>query len=501
MKPFLTKLTIDEERKFCLSNFAQKKKNGRVVESDHNTMIADFAISVQKRKQDRVEIFNFRNKSCQQLFKKETDDNLQLIECFENDSPFEVQSKQWMKTFNSLLHRCFKKIRVVYNEKKENKAHKLIKERMQLKKEVAAPDLSPNMKSKIEFDIEEIEREIGDAISNDYAQEIIETINSMGGDHQALNGSGRKELWQILKKKYPKTSTQTPVGKLDKSGNLITSHSGLKDLYLSTYLHRLRSRPIKSEMNEIRQLKEDLLAVRLDLANRNKSVPWNMNDLESVLKTLKPGTSRDPNGWVRDLFSSDVAGKNLKLSMLTMFNKIKSENFIPEFIRKADVTTIYKGKGTKASLENDRGIFLVTTFRSILMKLIYKEKYSIIDSHMSDSQIGGRKGKSVRNHIWVLNGIICDVLSTKKKTPVDIQIMDYKQCFDALWLEECLNDLFDSGVKDDKLALLYNINSHVKVAVKTPVGITERKNIYNVITQGDVFGPMLCSNLVDTFGR
>ena len=61
--------------------------------------------------------------------------------------------------------------------------------------------------------------------------------------------------------------------------------------------------------------------------------------------------------------------------------------------------------------------------------------------------------------------------------------------------------MYDSGVRDDKLALLYNINSHVNVAVKTPVGITDRKSINNVITQGDVFAPILCSNLVDTFGR
>ena len=135
------------------------------------------------------------------------------------------------------------------------------------------------------------------------------------------------------------------------------------------------------------------------------------------------------------------------------------------------------------------------------MKLIYREKYDLIDSNMSDSQVGGRKGKNVRNHTWLLNGIICDVLSTNKKKPVDIQIVDYKQCFDTLWLQECLNDLYDSGVNDDKLALLYNVNSNVKVAVKTPVGQTERKDIMNVITQGDVFGPILCSNQIDTFGR
>ena len=64
-----------------------------------------------------------------------------------------------------------------------------------------------------------------------------------------------------------------------------------------------------------------------------------------------------------------------------------------------------------------------------------------------------------------------------------------------------MNDMYDSGVQDDKLALLYNVNTEVKMAVKTPVGKTRRGSIYNVITQGDVFGPLVCSNQVDTFGN
>jgi hypothetical protein len=151
------------------------------------------------------------------------------------------------------------------------------------------------------------------------------------------------------------------------------------------------------------------------------------------------------------------------------------------------VATIYKGKGGKCSLENDRGIFLVTIFRSILMRLIYGDKYSEVDKSMSDSQVGARKGKNIRNHIWVVNGIVCDVLSTKKKHPVDIQIYDYKQCFDSLWLEECLNDLYSAGINDDRFQLLYNVNSKVNFAVKTPVGITERGVVRNSVIQGDVF--------------
>ena len=100
-----------------------------------------------------------------------------------------------------------------------------------------------------------------------------------------------------------------------------------------------------------------------------------MEDLEFVLSYLRQGKARDPNGWTNELFSKDVAGTQLKISMLSLFNKIKFEKYIPDFIRNADVATIYKGKGEKCDLENDRGIFLVTEFRSILMRLIYLDKY------------------------------------------------------------------------------------------------------------------------------
>ena len=106
MRSFLTKVIIDDGRDFCLSNFSQLKKNKRVVETDHNLMIADFNISVPKRKPERVELFNLRNKECQEMFSKETEENTQLVECFQNDLPLEIQSKHWLKTFNTILYKC-----------------------------------------------------------------------------------------------------------------------------------------------------------------------------------------------------------------------------------------------------------------------------------------------------------------------------------------------------------------------------------------------------------
>ena len=128
----------------------------------------------------------------------------------------------------------------------------------------------------------------------------------------------------------------------------------------------------------------ELFDLRLELSKYKKSKPWMLKDLENVLNSLKNDKARDPNGWVNEIFKTGVAGMNLKLSMLKLFNKIKTENHIQEFMRKADVTTIYKGKGEKSDLNNDRGIFLVTIFRCILMKLIYNDTYEDIDDAKLD---------------------------------------------------------------------------------------------------------------------
>ena len=94
----------------------------------------------------------------------------------------------------------------------------------------------------------------------------------------------------------------------------------------------------------------------------------------------KKEKARDPHGWINELFRYEAAGNNLKLSLLHMFNGMKKTNEIPEFVRLADISTIYKGKGPKNELINERGIFVVTILRSILMKLIYFDYYYILDT-------------------------------------------------------------------------------------------------------------------------
>ena len=76
--------------------------------------------------------------------------------------------------------------------------------------------------------------------------------------------------------------------------------------------------------------------MKLKDAKHNESKEWMMRELEHVLKNISKNKSKDPDGINRSIFHIDCIGSDLKQSLLTMFNHLKSEGIIPEFIKKSD---------------------------------------------------------------------------------------------------------------------------------------------------------------------
>lgn len=186
------------------------------------------------------------------------------------------------------------------------------------------------------------------------------------------------------------------------------------------------------------------------------------------MKSLKNNQTRDPNGMINEVFKPGVIGYDLKLAILDLMNGIKREMVMPTFMQLSNITTLYKNKGSRFDMDNDRGIFILTVFRKIFDKLIYNDKYEDIDTGMSDSNIGARKQKNIKNHLFIVYGIINSVLN-EENFCIDISVYDLEKAFDALWLEDCLNDLYDTlpeDQHDDKLALVYESNRNNLVAIK-----------------------------------
>ena len=226
---------------------------------------------------------------------------------------------------------------------------------------------------------------------------------------------------------------------------------------------------------------------------------WTLQHLETALKSMKNNKARDMHGHTYELFK--YGGRDLKLSLLELFNQVKRTQTYPSIFQSSTITSIWKKKGNKTDLNNDRGIFNVTKIRSILDKLVYNDIYEVVDKSMSSSNIGARKNRNIRDHLFVINAILNEAKNAPNKD-LDIQIYDVSKCFDKLDYTSTANDFYNSGVTNDKFVLVANSNKTCNVSIKLPWGSSSSEfKLQNVEMQGTVLAPLKCSATIDTIGK
>ena len=308
-----------------------------------------------------------------------------------------------------------------------------------------------NMKITLEESVNELEDEINKEMNNMNK----ETVEKFIEESQKGDGTfAHNKFWKLKQKLVPKENDQ-PAAKLDDKGNLITSEKSLKDLYLNTYKARLTHTLKHEHIEEIHEMKRELWDIRLKLLNDIKSEDWTNIEVKKAIDSLKNNKTRDPNGMINETIKEWEENSDLVVAITHLMNGIKHNQMLPDFMSLENITSIYKLKGSRLSLENDRGLFILTVFKKVLDKLLYFDLYNEVDKNMSDSNIGARKNQNVRNHLFIIYGIVNAVVKEKKES-VHLKIYDLVKAFDSLELEETSNDLYttiDEDKRNDKIFL------------------------------------------------
>ena len=78
---------------------------------------------------------------------------------------------------------------------------------------------------------------------------------------------------------------------------------------------------------------------------------------------------------------------------------------------------------------------------------------------MTQFQTGGAKGKGVVDNLFILRGIIDHSVYLNK--PTFVTFYDTEKCFDSLWLEDCINSLWENGVQDDTVYLIISSGANL----------------------------------------
>ena len=224
-----------------------------------------------------------------------------------------------------------------------------------------------------------------------------------------------------------------------------------------------------------------------------------MEDLLQVLEKLGKDKSRDANGYLNELFKKDAAGSDLLKAVLLLMNLIKGRQKYPKAMKLCNITSLHKKK-SKNDFQNYRGIFRVSVLRSILDTLIYNSAYETIDSNLTDGNVGSRKRRGCRDNMFVISAISNSVVNGKSE-PIQVQVTDVEKCFDKMWLQSCINALYEAGFRDDMLNLLYIENKNAQIAVKVNNHLSRRINVPFVEIQGSVWAGLKCTSMMDMLNR
>ena len=484
LQQYFTSLLIDEKRKHVLTKIRNTKNGVIKKESDHHVLLSEFKDISFTTNKTNYTIYNLKNIVCQERFKEYTSQTKMLSSIFDSSDDINMLAKRFLKKLDGCIAINFKKIRVSHT--KESDEDKLYKKMRELK------DKEDN-KSKTELD--NIIKDIAN-LSEEKYQKVMEDLNSMKPSEGKIDS---QKFWKI-KRKMCKLNIDPPAAMFDSDGTLLTSNCDIQARALEVYTDRLKGNKIEKRLEDYEKEINELCKSRLKLCKLNKAKAWTMEDLDMAIKDLDRGKSRDALGYANEIIKDEVAGTDLKLATLRFMNHIRKEQKFPDCLQACNITSLYKNKGSRKDLMNYRGVFRVPLFRSILDRLMYNDLYTILDSNLTDGNVGARKGRNIRDNIFILGAVINSVTNGGEE-PVQIQVVDVEKCFDKLWLEATTNALYEAGIRSDLLNLLYIENETAKIAVKVNGQLTKRVNVKNVEIQGSVWGSMKCTNTMDQLNK
>ena len=131
-----------------------------------------------------------------------------------------------------------------------------------------------------------VENELGAKYSEVMFEKIMLEVKGM--EENEDGGFNPGKLWKLKKKLSPKAN-EPPTAMLNSEGKIITSEEDIKLEAIKHYTNVFKERQINSNLEDLKEGCEILCRKRLEIAAKNKTPPWTVDDVKDVLKSLKIG--------------------------------------------------------------------------------------------------------------------------------------------------------------------------------------------------------------------
>ena len=473
----ISELMIDESKAYTPYWVTRKNNVLQVVSSDHCAMIITLSVDVGEKVDtpDKPEKVWKVTEEGLKKYKEITSERSLFFTSKDTSDMYE----QWWHHLENSLNKCFKKRIPGTKNFSRLKCQSILFVREVLNKiakkgKVQREVITVYRQHLLQWEMKRLEEIRVDKLKD--------TLSQFSEDERTPPNA----YWKILKSVKGKEKTKIS-SILKNDGVEIFSKDLIKHEVLEEFKSRLRNREPAEDWEDFVHVSNELVEL-LMTAEVEDGANFSLEELLAAIKKLIKKKAPGPDGVISEFLLE--AGEGILLPLLDIFNEIKQTKIPPKQWNSVLITIIYKNKGSRKSLVNYRGIFLASVVSKVFERMI---KYRIKEfmNKVDYCQAGARSNRGPPDNTFILNAVIDHSIYTGKS--LHITTYDFEQAFDSLWLQDCILSLRKLGVPDYILQLIYNLNKEAVITVNTPHGKTSSAIISDIVQQGRVLAPDLCS--------
>ena len=474
---YLSEFITDEDKIMTPFRTIKLKKGIRAVYSDHCSISASFNIPHEISKEAPVKRWII-NQPGLEKFTELTEPPFMEVE----DVGVDMNYNRCINKIKEVMGKCFKEKTLKINNNDEldvndNRISKIVKQLKQYRKKGKSQRITANIY------IQKVKDLILEKVNQENMKKVQDAYVKLSEDGKFSSNL----FWKLCKSVCGKQRDNKTSVIINETTEIF-GEGAIINAYKEEFSYRLRNRKIEDGLEDYQESLELLVSLYLENAEAVKAqYNFTMDELIEIIKNLANKKAPGLDGITTELLKA--AGDGLLQAVLDLFNYMKNNVVVPHQWEQVVITTIYKGKGKKKELVNYRGIFLTSVLCKIFEKLIQK-RIDVVLNTVSKFQAGGRKRSTV-DQLFLLRGALDHMAYLKK--PAYITLYDYRQAFDSLWLKESILSLWNLGIRDVYLPLIYKLNEKAVVTVNTPYGRTSPFVVDQIVKQGDVLASNICS--------
>ena len=187
-------------------------------------------------------------------------------------------------------------------------------------------------------------------------------------------------------------------------------------------------------------------------------------EIEEAIKNKK--NKKATSDWDNEILKK--GGEPMIDILLPVIHAFWKEGIPPNRWNEGIITNIFKGKGDRERMENQRGITVSSAVGTIVEEILTNRLMKTIN--FSQAQAGGRKGGNTLDHIFILKSMIA--MAQKKGQELILTFYDIKKAYDRCDMQDMLYIINQEGFDGKVWNLTKALNENLTARVKTKNGLS-----------------------------